>query len=457
MESADTAAILLLDLPNSALAGIDLLSFTTTPRFQGVKNLPHGLHLAFVGSSTAFSERHGIWFNVLQSTDVPHLIITKWDAQTETLSTEKDETEVFRWRANLGSIWREGLTPYRQATSKTEDSEEIEESSDWPTLTASITTKLLSRITGSDSDWKLSSASSSRRDLEEIPGLSTEDLNLEAESELHFLPIDLKQTWREGATGRERTDAAQDRSWALENLISTFCRDGDASEIVGELQFCFLMVLTLNNFSCFEQWKRILTLLFTCKNAVSTRSDLFTSAIAALRLQLQHCKDAEGGLIDLADEGGSLLKGLLVRFRKGLEAPGGIEVGDVLDELDDLEGYLRQEHGWQFGGSFVKTGLLELEDGEQVQMRTTAFDEDDETGEFAPQIVDLTPEQARMLGVQYEPDLSTNLTRASLRETKTKEVEGSDEDDATSSDEDENNHSDDSEEIQDLDEMDARF
>jgi A1 cistron-splicing factor AAR2 len=51
METADSAALLLLDLPQGALAGIDILSFTTTPRFQGVKNIPDGFHFAFVGES----------------------------------------------------------------------------------------------------------------------------------------------------------------------------------------------------------------------------------------------------------------------------------------------------------------------------------------------------------------------------------------------------------------------
>ena len=106
------------------------------------------------------------------------------------------------------------------------------------------------------------------------------------------------------------------------------------------------MILTINNFSCLEQWKRLLILIFTSKSAVSEKSDFFIKAIAALRLQLQHCKDAEGGLIDLADEGGSLLKTLLTRFRNGLEGIASIGVSDVADELDDLEDYLRQEHGW---------------------------------------------------------------------------------------------------------------
>ena len=435
METADTAAVLLLDLPQPALAGIDLLSFTTTPRFRGVKNLPTGFHFAFVGASTTFSERHGVWFNITSS----ELVVLKWNAATETLVTETNNAEILRWKANLGSLWREGLTPYRQTASKSVD-EAGEESTDWPTLTSSIAFAVLSRITGGDSSgWRLSSGSSSRRDLEDIPGLSSDDLGLQADKELCFLPIDLKQTWREGATGRERTDAAQDRSWALSNLIETECANGNALEIVGELQFCFLMVLTMNNFSCLEQWKRILTLLFTCKKAVAPRSDLFISAIAALRLQLQHCKDAEGGLIDLTDEGGSLLKNLLVRFRNGLNELGGMAVQDVIDELDDLEAYLKQEHGWQFGGTFAKTGLLELEDGEQVRMDTTVFDEDDETGEFAPQIVDLTPEQARILGGHDSSDLHVTLDRTTLSDADGQNTVESSDDGSDSESEDETN------------------
>ena len=478
METADSPALLLLDLPPAALAGIDLLSFTATPTFRGIKIISPGFHFAFVGSSTAFSERHGIWFEIPgrpTRADFQPLIVTRWDAATETLVLVTDEAEILRQRANLGTIWREGLAPYRQQASNpsgsTTDTTQQIETSDWPSLTSSITPAVLDRIIGKDT-WHLTSASSSKSDLEAIPGISTSDLNLEEDNELHFLPIDLKQTWREGATGRERTDAAQDRSWALENLIKEHCSTDGEKDVVGELQFTFLMILTLNNFSCLEQWRRLLSLLFTCKSAVPKRPDLFISAISTLRLQLQHCKDAEGGLIDLADEGGSLLKSLLVRFRKGLVSLGSgqrMEVQDVLDELDDLEDYLRTEHGWQFGGAFAKSGVLELEDGEQVRMDTTAFDEDDESGEFAPLVVDLTPEQKRLLGVGNEVVLHERLegTRLGEREgvgdaagSKVRVVE---EASTGSEDEDEDgvggaeSESENEEEMEDLEDMDARY
>ncbi|KAM0720649.1 hypothetical protein Q7P37_004786 [Cladosporium fusiforme] len=450
-----TPALLLLDLPPQALAGIDLLSFTTTPRFRGVRDLPPGLHFVFTGSSTAFSLRHGIWFRVH---DAHQLTITRWQQPDETLAIETDKAEELTWRANIGDIWEKGLTPYRQSSSTNAD-EAQEERGDWLQLTSYITDSLLSRITqGTASNWHLTSASSASQDLDDIPGLSSSESKMHPEKELRFLSINLKRTWRADATGRERTDAAQDRSWALNDLIA---QHSDAMEILGELQFCFLSVLTLNNWSCLEQWKRILGLIFTCKTAALSQPDLFIRAIAILRLQLQHCKDAEGGLIDLADEGGSLLKSLLTRFRKGLEnLPRGEEVQDVLDELDDLEAYLRDEHGWQFGGSFAKSGTLDLEDGERVEMTTTAYDEDDETGEYAPQIVDLSPEQARLLGVEDAVDLRAKLREASLRSRD--DHDGEDEvkpgDRKTvverSGSEEEEEHD---EEMDDLEDMDARY
>ncbi|KAK4553545.1 hypothetical protein LTR86_009341 [Recurvomyces mirabilis] len=478
--SSTNSALLLLDLPDKALAGIDLLSFTTTPRFRGVKRLPPGLHFTFVGSSTAFSERHGIWFRIKQdaNTSGMPIFIARWDSSTETLQAVTDQAEQLRWRANLGSIWHEGLTSFRQTTTKNTEDESLEELIDWSKLTGHISDKVLSRITGSTSEsWPLSSGSSSKRDLEHIPGLSKEETELQTDQELNFLPVELKQTWRQGATGRERTEAAQDRSWALSNLINEHC--ADAPEVVGELQFCFLMVLTLNNYSCLEQWKRLLNLLFTCHSAAVHRSQLFIDAIRALLLQLQHCKVADSGLIDLADEGGSLLKHLLVRFRKGLQGLGSqssIGVQDVIDELDDLEEYLRTEHGWQFGGPFAKSGFLEMEDGEQVHMDSTAFDEDDETGEYAPQVVDLTPEQARLLNIGGVEDLHHSLSKTSLVEAAAEESDDDvvDEEEAekivrsqisrpatnahaSDGEESDSEESDSEEEIDELDDMDARY
>ncbi|KAF2262660.1 hypothetical protein CC78DRAFT_519908 [Lojkania enalia] len=404
--ASHTHCVLLLDLPPSALGGIDLLSFSTTPRFRGIKNLPPGLHFVFAASDASLSVRHGAWFYVTPGAGPPQVFIKKWDAATEELVGETSQTAVMRWRANLGSIWKDGLTPYRQIVQSTDDDKEydvVEESTDWSRLTSGIGPTMLSRITGLNPDhWSLTSASSAAQDLEHIPGLESSNSVIHPEKELHFLPINLKQTWREGATGRERTEAAQDRSWFLGDLIDKHCKGRDVrareSEILGELQFAFLMVLTLNNNSCLEQWKRLLRLLFTCRQAVQQRPHLFTELLRTLKLQLSHCADMEAGMFDLNEQGGGFLKPLLRKFRKGLDDLDGKWKMDIVDEFDDLQDYLREQYGWELDDSFVKHGMLQLEDGEQVEMDVNSADEDDETGEYAPTIVELTPSQMRELG-----------------------------------------------------------
>jgi A1 cistron-splicing factor AAR2 len=218
----------------------------------------------------------------------------------------------------------------------------------------------------------------------------------------------LKKTWRDGATGRERSEGAQDRSWTLGELIEKHCQgrnpQAKESEILGELQFAFLMVLTLNNNSCLEQWKRLLTVLFTCRQAIKERAHLFVQVLETLKVQLGHCADMEAGMFDMNEHGGGFLKPLLRRFRKALDDFDGKWKADLVDEFDELQEFLQQEFGWELDDSFVKRGMLELEDGEQVEMDVNDADEDDETGEYAPIVVDLTPSQLKALDGMPEAD-----------------------------------------------------
>jgi A1 cistron-splicing factor AAR2 len=90
-------------------------------------------------------------------------------------------------------------------------------------------------------------------------------------------------------------------------------------------------------------------------------------------------------------------------------------------------------------------------------MDTTAYDEDDETGEWAPQIVDLTPEQARLLGVEDAVDLRAKMGETSLHarddEDDTEGRTGKVSSRRSVEEEDE----DDEEEMGDLEDMDARY
>lgn len=463
--SSSTAAALLLDLPEKALGGIDLLSFTVTPRFLGIKDLPVGFHFLFTASTSSLSVRHGAWIHVqatgLRNTGPADLFIKKWDAATESLVPETDAARVLHWRANLGSIWREGLTPYRQSATDPKSNKPEYERNDWRQLTDCISQALLGRVLGgADPDhWTLTSASSAAVDVDDIPGIEAANGRSLDERELFFLPVDLKQTWREGATGRERTEAAQDRSWYLAELARNHCAQGDWDEVLGELEFCFLMVLTLNNYSCLEQWRRLLSLLLTCKAVVAEKPDFFVMFIATLKLQLQHCDDVEGGgLFDLSDEGATFLRALIVRFKRTLDELPGNGKQDVMDEFDDLQDYLRDAHGWRFDqGLYMRSGTVTLEDGEEIDMDDMTFDEDDEEGDYAPQVVDaadLSAEQRQMLGMDEGGLSQTEKSlKDALRDQKTTRRAGG----AMLNEAAEVSDDSDMEEEADLEEMDARY
>ncbi|KAF7525847.1 hypothetical protein PCG10_004597 [Penicillium crustosum] len=459
-----TPTILLPDLPPKTLVGIDLITFTSTPNFHGIRDLSPGWHFLYTGATETLSLRSGAWFyigdittagkgssdtalvtqgrnkNGTQNAPVPEIYIWKWCANTESLvalDSESDSArqESMRYKANLGSVWQSGgLFKYRsriapsmlvkpvpqsesgekneedkpkpeiEARIQTEDDAQTEENGrrDWSGLTNRISPTLLSRVIGNpevDVDghprWVLSSASTATRDADHIPGIDSPaelEISEEAEREFGFIPVDLKRTWREGAVGRERTEAAKDRSWALGDLIDRYA--GEASggnQLLGELQFTFLMVLTMMNYSCLQQWKRLLELILTSRSAVLDREAFMSEVIRILSLQLQRCDDVDGGLFEIdGDEGGAFLRDLLIKLRQSVDDLVGDSASEVKLELDKLEEWVKAEYDWELRrGAVVRRGMLQLEDGEQVEMDWDGNDEDEETGEYAPVIVDM--------------------------------------------------------------------
>ncbi|KAJ5502422.1 A1 cistron-splicing factor AAR2 [Penicillium fimorum] len=464
-----TPTILLPNLPPKTLVGIDLITFTSTPNFHGIRDLSPGWHFLYTGATETLSLRSGAWFyigdistagkgnndtalvaqsrnkNQTQNAPRPEIYIWKWSTDTESLvaldsESDSDRQESMRYKANLGSVWQSGgLFKYRsriapsmlvkpvtesetgekneegqdqpkpqiEARIQTEDDAQTEESGrrDWSRLTDRISPSLLSRVIGNsevDIDghprWALSSASTAVRDADHIPGIDSPaegslepEISEEAEREFGFIPIDLKRTWREGAVGRERTEAAQDRSWALGDLIDRYA--GEASggnQLLGELQFTFLMVLTMMNYSCLQQWKRLLELILTSRAAIVDREDFMSEVIQILSVQLQRCDDVDGGLFEIdGDEGGAFLRDLLMKLRQSVDDIVGDSESKVKLELDKLEEWVKAEYDWELRrGAVVHYGMLQLEDGEQVEMDWHGNDEEDETGEYAPMIVE---------------------------------------------------------------------
>ncbi|OJK03705.1 hypothetical protein ASPACDRAFT_57085 [Aspergillus aculeatus ATCC 16872] len=472
--------ILLPHLPPKTLVGIDLITFTSTANFHGIRDLPAGWHFLYTGTTESLSLRSGSWFYVgdlgsaaaaatnpgalvslhqqtqrQQQEYGQDIIVWKWDTESETLAplsaaSDADRQEAMRQKANLGAVYRRGgLFRYRSRVTEAmlamqsqkqqqqqrgvrfedeevegeEDEEEQDGRRDWRGLTDRITEGLLDRIVGVpvvDVDgrarWMVTSASTALRDSDAIPGLTVEEeeggeqrldegaierVTGEKEREFSFAPVDLKRTWREGAIGRERTEAAQDRSWALGDLIDRVSSGSGAKDaerervgegqLLGELQFSFLMILTLMNYSCLQQWKRLLELILTCRSAIRERGAFMSDLLRLLLLQLRRCDDVEGGLFDLdGEEGGAFLRKLLMKFRKSLYEVLEETDSQVKTEFEKLEAFVKEEYDWELNRDVIlRRGMVQLEDGEQVELEVAGDNEEEELGEYAPMVVDL--------------------------------------------------------------------
>ena len=187
MATVFSAAILLLDCPPGILCGIDLLSFTTSVQFRGLRDIPSGWHFVFTSETTSLSIRDGFWFHVPNTnTDSTPLIVRKWDASAGSLIPCSDPDD---FRVQLPELWEKNLSPYRQSVGK----EVQAETGDWVGLTEHVKTSLLMHITQNEV-YRVTSASCAKQDRDEIPGLTAGDIG-EEERELGVLGIDLKRTW----------------------------------------------------------------------------------------------------------------------------------------------------------------------------------------------------------------------------------------------------------------------
>ncbi|RMZ91114.1 hypothetical protein DV736_g1643, partial [Chaetothyriales sp. CBS 134916] len=327
--------------------------------------------------------------------------VFKWSGTDECLLLlPANSSETTAARSAIPSLLDRGLVEYQALEDATADAAANQDAtpaaapSDWPLLVSHVDDSVLNRIL--PADWTLTSVSSAPQDTEHIPGLSHLEASsvLSGETKLSFLSVNLKQTWPSDAIGRERTDRARDRSWYLGHLIDSLVprpgghRQDGARALLGELQFCFVMVMVLANYSCLEQWKRILSVIFTCQAALSEIEAFFVEVLKLLRLQMDHVEDVDGGLFELREESSSSWLRLLIRKFRGNVEEYTKEAGPLWKELDSFEAFMKDHYNWESGRDWLKRGMIELEDGDKVELTVDGADEDEETGEYAPVIVE---------------------------------------------------------------------
>ncbi|KAH1108351.1 hypothetical protein J1N35_012119 [Gossypium stocksii] len=365
------ATLLLLDVPQYTLIGIDTQVFSVGPAFKGIKMIPPGVHFVFYSSSTRdgkeFSPITGFFIDAGYS----QVVVRMWDQQEERLIKVPEEEEE-RYRQAVRSFeFDKHLGPY-----------DLSLCADWKRLSNYITKTTIERlepiggeitVTYEHGMLKNTCKSAMERVLDEQ--LRNSKFSSPAEKHpkrgCYYTPIPhiIK---RKGIESEQLTSLNLDKTELLDTLL---VKDYGGSEesLLGELQFAFIAFLMGQSLEAFMQWKSLVSLLLGCTEApFQTRSQLFTKFIKVIYYQLKYglqkdCSVGEAGASALLDDSWFSSDSFLHRLCKdffSLVQDASVVDGDLLSWTRKLKELLENSLGWEFQQKSAVDGIYFEENDE---------------------------------------------------------------------------------------------
>nr|BCQ06483.1 FcAAR2 protein [Ficus carica] len=379
------ATLLLLDVPQYTLVGIDTQVFTVGPAFKGVKMIPPGPHFVFYSSSSRdgkeFSPIIGFFCHVGPS----EITVRKWDQQEEKLVKVSEEEEERYCEAVRSLEFDKHLGPYN-----------LSQHADWKRLSNYITKSVIERIEPIGGEFTVASEPAMMKNAPRTAMEKALDEQLKASKcstsidtsqrrgcYYTSIPRIIKQ---KGVQGHELTSLNLDKTQLLESLL---VKDYGGSEdlLLGEVQFAFVAFLSLE---AFLQWKSLVSLLFECTEApFHTRSQLFVKFIKVIYFQLKYglqkdSQDTSGAAVGasaLFDDSWYSADSFLHHLCKdffSLVHDVSVVDGDLL--RGKLKELLEKTLGWEFPENGVVDGIY--------------FEEDDEYAPVVEMLEDQPPGEA---------------------------------------------------------------
>lgn len=370
------ATLLLLDVPQYTLVGIDTQMFTVGPAFKGIKMIPPGPHFVYYSSSSKdgkqFSPIVGFFVDAAPS----EVIVRKWNQQEERLvKVPEDEEERF-CQAVKSLEFDRYLGPYN-----------LSQYGEWKRLSSYLTKTIIKRIepiggeitVACESEMdKNSPKTSIERALDAQLGTgkfsasTSVDQSKKRGCYYTTIPRVIK---RRGMEGKELTSLNLDKTELLESVL---IKDYGGSEdlLLGELQFAYIAFLMGQSLEAFFQWKSLVSLLLSCIAApFRTRSHLFTKFIKVIFYQLKYGlqkdrKESSGAGIavsSLLDESWFSADSFLHRLCKDfflLVQDATVVDGDLLTWTRKLKELLENILGWEFQQNSTVDGIYFEEDDE---------------------------------------------------------------------------------------------
>uniref|UniRef100_A0A6M2F3N4 Protein AAR2 homolog n=1 Tax=Populus davidiana TaxID=266767 RepID=A0A6M2F3N4_9ROSI len=370
------ATLLLLDVPQYTLVGIDTQMFTVGPAFKGIKMIPPGPHFVYYSSSSKdgkqFSPIVGFFVDAAPS----EVIVRKWNQQEERLVKVPEEEEERFCQAVKSLEFDRYLGPYN-----------LSQYGEWKRLSSYLTKTIIKRIepiggeitVACESEMdKNSPKTSIERALDAQLGTgkfsasTSVDQSKKRGCYYTTIPRVIK---RRGMEGKELTSLNLDKTELLESVL---IKDYGGSEdlLLGELQFAYIAFLMGQSLEAFFQWKSLVSLLLSCIEApFRTRSHLFTKFIKVIFYQLKYGlqkdrKESNGAGIavsSLLDESWFSADSFLHRLCKDfflLMQDATVVDGDLLTWTRKLKELLENILGWEFQQNSAVDGIYFEEDDE---------------------------------------------------------------------------------------------
>lgn len=370
------ATLLLLDVPQYTLVGIDTQMFTVGPAFKGIKMIPPGPHFVYYSSSSKDGKQFSPIVGFFVDADPSEVIVRKWNQQEERLvKVPEDEEERF-CQAVKSLEFDRYLGPYN-----------LSQYGEWKQLSSYLTKTIIKRIepiggeitVACESEMdKNSPKTSIERALHAQLGTgkfsasTSVDRSKKRGCYYTTIPRVIK---RRGMEGKELTSLNLDKTELLESVL---IKDYGGSEdlLLGELQFAYIAFLMGQSLEAFFQWKSLVSLLLSCIEApFRTRSHLFTKFIKVIFYQLKYGlqkdrKESNGAGIavsSLLDESWFSADSFLHRLCKDfflLVQDATVVDGDLLTWTRKLKELLENILGWEFQQNSAVDGIYFEEDDE---------------------------------------------------------------------------------------------
>lgn len=253
--------ILLIDCPELMDFGIDNQIWRVGPKFMGINMIPHGPHYIYYSlKDENYQIRQGFFIFV---DDKNKNFIKKWNKGSQDFVILKPE-EKENFEIGLNNLDFDAfLGNYPQ------DKIEI-----WKEVSYLISKKTLDKIEPISKCYITTSKEYEKEG------------QLQVKSNIYFTELPTKQFIHKKSP-EKLTEYFMDKSAILTDLINREF-EGDYHLLFSELQYAFVVFLLGEVYEGFEQWKNILLLIFSSKEAIVTQPKLFCDFIELIYFQIRN-------------------------------------------------------------------------------------------------------------------------------------------------------------------------